>query len=198
MRLENSAVPPPPSELPALLEAARAGDQKAFATLLAQYSPLIEGQLARLRSTDPALTREDEQDLRQEAYLAFYRALMSYDTAQTQVSFGLYAKICMDNALLTARRHSFRAEPLDDAALADVPGSDDDPTRRLREEEDFRTLYRVVEATLSPYENSIWQRFVAGQTAAEIADALGQDTRSVHNALYRIRHKLRSRLTRPE
>lgn len=196
MRPENNHIPPLP-DLPTLLENARGGDQQAFATLLAQYSPLIEGQLSRLRSVDTALTREDEQDLRQEAYLAFYRALMSFDTAQTRVSFGLYAKICMDNALLTARRHQYRAEPLDDAVLADVPGNDDDPTRRLREEEDFRSLYRVVEQTLSPYENSIWQRFVSGQTAAEIATALGQDTRSIHNALYRIRHKLRSRLTPP-
>jgi DNA-directed RNA polymerase specialized sigma24 family protein len=61
----------------------------------------------------------------------------------------------------------------------------------VREQEDYEMLCRTVACVLSPYENQIWQRYVAGATAAEIAARMGKDTRSVHNAIYRIRHKLR-------
>lgn len=178
-----------------LIKLAREGDQEAFTTLLAQYSPLIEGQMTHLRSTVAPLSHEDEQDLRQEAYLAFYRAVLHYDSGQHEVRFGLYAKICIENALISAGRRMMKptAESLDNRTLELLSGaSGDDPTRHLREEEALHTLYGMIERTLSPYENAIWQRYVAGITAPEIAEQLGRDARSIHNAIYRIRRKLRA------
>ena len=178
---------------PDTLHLAKQGDQSAFAALLAQYTPLIERQLMSARSRRPDILPEDEKDLRQEAYLAFYRALMSFDVSQGEVSFGLYAKICMENGLISAlRKMRPSAESLDTDRMAELPaGSEGDPTRRLREQEDYEALCRRIALVLSPYENTIWQRYVAGRTAGEIADELGRDHRSIHNAIYRIRHKLR-------
>ena len=183
-----------PNELrPDTQHLAKQGDQSAFAALLAQYTPLIERQLMSARSRRPDILPEDEKDLRQEAYLAFYRALMSFDVSQGEVSFGLYAKICMENGLISAlRKMRPSAESLDTDRMAELPaGSEGDPTRRLREQEDYEALCRRIALVLSPYENTIWQRYVAGRTAGEIADELGRDHRSIHNAIYRIRHKLR-------
>ena len=183
-----------PNELrPDTLYLAKEGDQSAFATLLAQYTPLIEHQLVSARARRSDILPEDEKDLRQEAYLAFYRALMSFDVSQGEVSFGLYAKICIENGLISAlRKMRPSAESLDTERMAELPaGNEGDPTRRLRELEDYEALCRRISLVLSPYENTIWQRYVAGRTAGEIATELGRDHRSIHNAIYRIRHKLR-------
>ncbi len=180
-----------------LLLRAREGDAQAFDTLLSQYMPMIEHRLLLARSRYAALTSEDEQDLRQEAHLAFYRALISYDLDQREVSLGLYAKVCVEHALTSALRKMSAAAPslvsLDPEELAALPAEDGtaDPTRRLREQEDYEALCRIIARTLSPYENNIWQRYIAGATVSEIARALGKDTRSIHNAIYRIRRKLR-------
>ena len=178
----------------ALLEKAKNGDQQAFDALLTQYMPVIDHRLSSIRSQYSTLTSEDEKDLRQEAYLAFYRASVSYDVTQHEVSFGLYAKICIENGLISAlRKMKPTATALDIEALSELPdtAAQNDPTRRVREQEDYEMLCRTVACVLSPYENQIWQRYVAGATAAEIAARMGKDTRSVHNAIYRIRHKLR-------
>jgi RNA polymerase sporulation-specific sigma factor len=177
-----------------LLCAARKGDQQAFDELLTQYMPIIEHQLSGIRSKYSAVTIEDEKDLRQEAYLAFYRATASYDVTQHEVSFGLYAKICVENGLISAlRKMKPSVLPLDMETLSAIPdwGKESDPTRRVREQEDYEALCRTIAGVLSPYENQIWQRYIAGATAARIAEQMGKDTRSVHNAIYRIRHKLR-------
>ncbi len=177
-----------------LLCRAKAGESAAFNALLSQYMPLIEHQLAMVRAQSDNVFPEDEKDLRQEACLAFYRALESYDLSQQEVSFGLYAKICIENALVSALRKLRRVvQPLDTDELAAIPdeNAEGDPTRRLREQEDYEALCRIIARTLSPYENNIWQRYMAGATVAQIAVALGRDKRSIHNAIYRIRHKLR-------
>ena len=183
-----------PAEQAELIRRARQGNGAAFDELLSQYTPLIEHQVAGARARSSGVLPEDEKDLRQEACLAFYRALLNYDLEQSEVSFGLYAKICIGNALVSAVRRMHPATtPLDVAALADLPADDEgDPTRRLREREDYEALCRVIARTLSPYENNIWQRYIAGATVPQIAAAVGRDTRSIHNAIYRIRNKLRS------
>lgn len=182
------------AEVGELLSLARTGDQQAFDVLLAQYMPIIEHQLAGIRSRYSTVSSEDEKDLRQEAYLAFYRATVSYDVSQHEVSFGLYAKICVENGLISALRKmkpSTLSLDMETLSVLPDPGEAGDPTRRLREQEDYEALCRTIAAVLSPYENQIWQRYMAGATAASIARQMGKDTRSVHNAIYRIRHKLR-------
>jgi RNA polymerase sporulation-specific sigma factor len=177
-----------------LLSIAKTGDQAAFDTLLTQYTPLIEHRLQTVRTRRPDILPEDEKDLRQEAHLAFYRALLGYNVEQHDVSFGLYAKICIENALVSAlRKIQPSSELLDYDTMVSLPaGNEEDPSQRLREQEDYEALCHRIARILSPYENAIWQRYIAGMTASQIAEQLGRDSRSIHNAIYRIRHKLRS------
>ena len=177
-----------------LIGRVRRREAGAFDELLCRYEPMIEHQLSALCSRSPMLTEQDKEDLRQEAHVAFYRATVNYDIEQHEVSFGLYAKICVENGLAGVLRKLRPAHlPLDEEELAlqSTQSGEDDPTRRLREKEDYEALCRVISRLLSPYENDIWQRYIAGNTAMEIAQQMGQDVRSVHNAIYRIRHKLR-------
>jgi RNA polymerase sporulation-specific sigma factor len=177
-----------------LLSRAKAGDQTAFDALLTQYTPLIEHRLSVARARRSDVLPEDEKDLRQEAHLAFYRALLGYNADQQEVSFGLYAKICIENALISALRKIRPAEEtVDYDTLATLPAdSREDPTQRLREQEDYEALCHRIARALSPYESAIWQCYIAGMTASQIAEQLDRDSRSIHNAIYRIRNKLRN------
>ena len=83
----------------------------------------------------------------------------------------------------------------DEEAPTSMETADDsNPAKRLMDEEAYLALYRKVKQTLSDYENRIWWLYLSGRTAKDIADALQTEEKSVQNALYRIRKKLRSEI----
>ena len=177
-----------------LIEQAQSGDQTAFEELLNRYTPLIESMTEHFSgSFRPS---QDKEDLRQEAVLCFYKALMRFDTSQEQVQFGFYAKECIKNGLISSlralRKHE-RVVLLDDrnSPLAE-PADDEDPSQRIVETESYLEISRRICEVLSEYENRIWWLYLSGRTAKEIAALTERDEKSVQNAIYRIRKKLRS------
>ena len=172
--------------------AVRAGDQAAFSALLADYEPLLCAEISR-RAT--GLGQQDVEDLRQCALLALYRATLNFDLSQSEVEFGLYAKICIANALVSQLRfiNRYRSEvSVADAQEASEVG--EDPAARVMQDEAVAALYARVRSLLSPYENRVWALHMAGLSTAKIAKALQKDTHSIENAVYRIRRKLRAEL----
>ena len=181
-------------ELLTLIRQAQGGSQEAYVTLLSKYRPLLDASVGRFAVSE--LSHQDLEDMREEAERVFLNALITYDTEQEGVEFGLYAKICLHNGLIsewrkldTRRRHS--ALPLEEDEAAER----EDPADRLIEEERFRQLYRHVREHLSDMENRVWWLYVAGVEVPEIARRLDKDEKSIHNAIYRIRQKLRRLLT---
>ena len=167
--------------------------EDAFGTLLQRYLPLVEKTVGRF--SDALATESDREDLRQEALLAFYRAAMTYDLSKEGVSFGLYAQICMTNRLVSCvRRMKRRAEeetlPLDGDAVD--AGDDSDPSALIAERERLHGVYEVIRRVLSPFEETVWQHYVEGRSAREIAARLGKSEKTVTNAVGRIRRKLRA------
>ena len=177
----------------ALIQSAQNGDQDAFEELLERYTPLIDSMVYN-QGIAQGLTVQDCEDHRQEAVLAFYRALMHYDTAQSEVQFGLFAKLCIKNALYSHLRKLKRRQDLllEDQAEAICEDPEGDPANRVMAEESYVELSRTIHDVLSEYENQIWWLYLSGRTAKEIADHLDRDERSVQNAVYRIRKKLRT------
>ena len=184
-------------ELRCLVLLARNNDQSAFAALLSRYSPMIESLLLRIRTAQ--MSEEDIKDLRQEAYVCFYRALTRYDMEQNEVDFGLYAKICVERGLISAMRgmkHLSAAPtlPLDELEEFEDTEAQGDPSALLVQKESFEHLYAQVCRLLSPYENEVWRLYTAGYSAGAIATRTGKEEKSIHNAIYRIRKKLRAAL----
>ncbi len=178
---------------------AQEGSDEACRELRAKYRPLLESSVARFASSD--LTRQERADLWEEADRVFLAAISSYDCEQDAVDFGLYAKICLRNGLISEwRRMEIRRRvlPVDDtdAVLLPLQESADreDPAGRMMEEESFRSLCRTVRSSLSDLENRVWWPYVTGVPIAEIARDIGRDERAVHNAIYRIRRKLREKI----
>lgn len=184
-----------------ILLLAKQGDQDAFERLLENYRPLISSLVKSAVSEFP-FSDSDYEDLYQEAVILFFRALERYDTEQEDVAFGLFAKICIRNGLITqAKKLQKRLHLLSLDGTGAAGDTDeiplDEPYHRLVEEESYRALYENVRATLTPYENRVWWLYLSGRTAKEIASALEKDEKSVHNAIFRIRRKLRSVIPHP-
>lgn len=178
-----------------LLSLAKHDNGGAFADLCAMYEPLICAEVSRSSARIPGAGNEsDRDDLRQVALMAFYRAVCSYDSAQSGVEFGLYAKICIGNALISYlrslghRKHEF---PMSDRMTGEATHAFDDPAAGVMEEEALEGLRARIRRSLSPYENRVWNFCTLGYSSGEIAKFLGKSTRSIENAVYRIRQKLR-------
>lgn len=187
-----------PTLLNTLICRARQNDDEAFEELLKRYTPLIENMTSQF--TARCEQSEDREDLRQEAILGFYKALTRYNTDQTEVQFGLYAKECIRNRLTSYLRRIKKYEqirPLEDENSEMIEDAEQDPVNRIVEQENYLELYNRVCSMLSDYENRVWWMYLSGRTAAEIASKLDKDEKSVQNAIYRIRRKLRSVIPYP-
>ena len=170
-----------------LIYAAGSGDE----ALLEAYEPLIDKMSRSFAKAadDP----EAYEDMRQEACIAFYKAVQGYDSArQAEVTFGLFAKLCIRNRLISYTRKLLRHEAV--LPLEERIKTDEDVTAGVVAEETYMELYRRIESVLSPYENRVWWLYLSGQTTGTIAEELGKDEKSVQNAIYRIRKKLRQEL----
>ena len=196
----NSLHRPDPAVRELVLQA-QAGSREAYLTLLAKYRPLLEASVSRFGAAE--MTDQELTDMREEAEQVFLSAVSTYDTEQESVDLGLYAKICLRNGLVSEWRHLSSLRRVAALSLGeDIPEGvsdrDTDPARQMMEDERFGQLCRTVRSHLSDFENQVWWQYVTGVPVADIAAGMGRDERAVHNAIYRIRKKLRERLTPPE
>lgn len=185
--------------LNAYIASAQKGDGDAFSTLLEKYEPLIKSTVARTMAKMPELTETDAEDLRQEAVLAFYSALMTYDFLISDVEFGLYAKVCISNRLVSQmrrlKRHiEHRAASIDQDDILRFVGTEEDPAARLIENESEQSLLKVISDCLSEYEYKVLELYMSGMSSAEMAERLESTEKSVNNAMFRIRTKLKKHL----
>ena len=181
-------------ELGELISCVKSGDNEAFELLLEKYTPLIESLVVKCLDEEYSLHGDD---FRQEATVVFYKSILTYDNEQNEVEFGLYAKICISNALISQIRtlKKRKGESLSDTSADSLfDNNSEDPSTRILEQENLKSLYSVIRGNLSEFEYHIWQLYVQGRTAKQIGEAVGKDEKSVSNAIYRIRKKLRALL----
>ncbi|MBQ7384283.1 MAG: sigma-70 family RNA polymerase sigma factor [Clostridia bacterium] len=181
------------TEVNDLIVQVREDDQGAFVRMLEMYRPLLDSALARFCKDEPSAWFKE--DLYQEAVLVFYNAILNYDIENEGVEFGLYAKICVKNALISQIRalEKRRAESSVPMIDDDLSGAEE-PSARIIEQESLRRIDSVIRRNLSDYEYRVWCLYASGKTAKEIGALVGNGERSVANAIYRIRKKLRKLL----
>lgn len=175
-----------------LVSQAQGGDADALELLRDLYMPLL--QSACSRHFAEGMQTEDGEELFAEALVAFCNAVLAYDLDVVGIEFGLYAKICVDNALISYRRAFERRSRFASVSLESIDEKSDgneDLISALVARENASLLARKISSLLSKYENRVWWLYVAGLSAKDIALRVGTDERSVHNAVYRIRRKLR-------
>ena len=167
-----------------LLLAAKNGDGQAFSELAAKYSPLIGAAVEKYRR----MCGESTDDLHQEALLAFYRAVKTYDTEKKGVTFGLYAKICINNRMISILRRA-GAESRRKAAVSLMKTSARTTDRYFPA---LDGISEMMDRLLTKYEKKVLIMYIEGKSYKDIALTLGRNEKSVDNALFRARSKLRS------
>lgn len=203
-----SETQPPDDLIDDLITDAKKGIDEAYIKLHELYLPLIESMTAKYTAAGE-FSKEDEDDMRQEAELAFYRALISYNTSQNKVTFGLYAKICIGNGLISYLRkfgadkknvsedESKQTLSIDEFDEKIIPIYSDEgrsPLDYIIMNETASDISRIISDELTVYEKKVFNLYVQGRSAKEVALLVGRSEKSVSNAIYRIRAKIRSLL----
>lgn len=164
-----------------ILAALQSGDEKDFSRLLEIYEPLISHMAASAYERFRDIGAETD-DLRQEAVIALYKAASAYDIGQSDVTFGLYAKICIKNRLISVSRRLSRASKAKRVAKKERAQTSSQRTIEIPE---------TLLSQFSDYERSVWKLYALGESYADMARTLGRGEKSIENALYRIRAKLK-------
>ena len=168
-----------------LIERTRMGDAEAFEHLAERYEPLIQSMTAKMHAVSDGVL--DPEDLRQEALLALYTAAMNY-REQDEVTFGLYAKICVRNRLVSLIRRSHH-----DSSVRELTREEEktDPEQSCIERESWIETQQRIREVLSDFEQKVLARYIQGKSYEAIASSLGVTEKSVDNAIYRLKAKLK-------
>ena len=199
-------------EVRELLAGVRREEEGAFERLAEKYSSLTESAVHRFAPSfgiSGEVGRGDNvydmDDLRQHAAMALYRAAAAYraDEEGEKVSFGLYAKVCIRNAMITELRR-YRREVKKRTLSGKTDGNRKrrvkgcitvgDPLYRIVSEEGMLETLTAFRSALSGYEKEVFEYYIVGKSVTEIAERLGKDEKSVSNALYRMKVKIRGLL----
>lgn len=165
----------------------QSGSNESFSVLKNKYAPLIT---SLVRSFESGAV--DISEYEREAESALLKAAVRFDVSQGEVAFGLFAKICIRNALISLRRKEMsrkrrveqKGEPRKKRSgfqMAD--GRDTAETEKLVEN---------IKSVLSPYEKRVFSEYMSDKTVEEIAIAVGRPKKSVNNAIYRIKEKVKA------
>ncbi len=188
--------------------------QAAFAILSERYSALILGTVASFHTAANTANAAnaanaanvaamagniEREDMLQEANIALFDAAVTYKH-QNSVSFGLYAKICINNRIISRLRASggkYREtsslEQLREMGICTecLTSADPDPSNLVIEKENFKSLKSLIHRNLSKYENKVFSLYMQGHPAKDIAALVEKPHKSIDNAICRIRAKLK-------
>ena len=195
--MRNAQSLPGESELDdlTLITRYRAGDEAACTVLLARYANLINRRIANI-----GISGEDNDDLRQEAYMGLMGAIRSYDP-QKGGSFSGYAAACIGNSMknLFAAASTQKAKlyrqtvPIDDIENETLAYQGNlDPESIFLNKEACGELKRLMDELLSGFEKDVLFSYLSGCDYKDIAARLHSSQKSVDNALQRARRKLKA------
>ena len=186
MTLNNNGLTSDQAE-ESLIASAREGDERAFEALAESYKRILE---YHIRTLDPPVSMYD--DLFQEGLIGLLKAVRSYDGKSS--SFATFASHCIRNSIISGVR-KFNSQTKNTT----IDNSDSIPEDTVPSAEDItvdairaKLLYKTVSDALSDYERMIFEMYLSDLSYESIAFVTGRDIKSVQNAVYRIRTKLKS------
>lgn len=189
-----------------ILDLYKKGDDKALDFLLEKYK-LLASKIAR----SYFLVGAQSEDILQEAMIGLYSACRTFDS-NAQTSFKSFATLCINravqSAIKTANRlknkylnESYTLTSQGAVMIDDVVGENEDvclyiPSNTIQPEDALLAnerkieLENIIEENLSKKEKNVLALYLTGLSYAEIANRLGETTKSVDNAISRTKKKL--------
>ena len=166
--------------------------KEAVSELISRYIRLI-----LKRANTYSDNYSDVEDLTQDGMLAFYEAVDSFDLSRG-TKFSSYADVCVSNRIKTAaaKLAAINSTFSDiDSECEDISVTEASPESICLEEENFRSINREITAILAPLEVKVFRLYLDGTPYREIAEKLDITEKSVDNAVFRIRKKLKKFLS---
>jgi len=218
-RLNGSAQPVSPNpqlELDDhyLVALAKDGRAEAYDAIVRRYRGFV-----RLKASSYFLLGGESDDLVQEGLLGLYKAVRDY-RSDRESSFRSFAELCITRQIITAVKTATRNKhtPLNQyvsfsqtpAAAGDsdttldeiLPGpSASDPVNQVIASEELESLVSCLSGTtgvLSDLESSVLSLYLDGHSYEATANRLDCDTKTVDNALQRVKRKVATHLASRE
>ena len=183
---------------------ARNGDNLALDALIRRYTTFV-----RLKASSYFLAGGDGDDLIQEGLIGLYKAVRDF-RPDKETSFRSFAELCVTRQIITAIKTAtrFKHAPLNtyvsfsntpagqeadsDCTLGDaLPGPRvNDPAVRVISTEELQSLVFCLGTGLSPLESDTLRLYLEGSSYEEMAESLGCDTKTIDNALQRVKRKV--------
>jgi RNA polymerase sporulation-specific sigma factor len=187
-----------------LIMRARNGDSSALEFLIRRYTGFV-----RLKASSYFLAGGDSEDLIQEGLIGLYKAVRDF-RADKETSFRSFAELCVTRQIITAIKTAtrFKHAPLNtyvsfshtpagqdsdsDCTLGDaLPGpSVDEPSTCVISTEELQSLVFTLGTGLSNLESDALRLYLEGSSYEEMAEELGCDTKTIDNALQRVKRKV--------
>src|SRR5476651_449530 len=186
---------------------ARNGSTLAMDQLMRRYTSFV-----RLKASSYFLAGGDSDDLIQEGLVGLYKAIRDFRTDR-ESSFRNFAELCITRQIITAvktatrNKHtplnqyvSFSSTPAgagDDVPTLDqiLPGSTvHDPVNQVISSEELRSLVGCLSSALSELESRVLSLYLDGYSYEQVGERLSCDTKTVDNALQRVKRKVGAHL----
>lgn len=182
-----------------LVRLAQAGDNAAMERLCVRYKDAV-----RMMARPYFLIGADRDDLLQEGMIGLYKAIRDYQEGHN-ASFSSFAEVCVTRQIISAIKASLRQkhQPLnsyislhhtmgdgENKELMELLGRGEDPEEAFISRETAQHIRKSLQEQLTPLERQAAELFLEGLSYEEIAARLGRGSKSVDNALSRVRKKL--------
>jgi RNA polymerase sporulation-specific sigma factor len=187
-----------------LVVKARNGDSQALDQLIRRYTGFV-----RLKASSYFLAGGDSEDLIQEGLIGLYKAVRDF-RHDKETSFRSFAELCVTRQIITAIKTAtrFKHSPLNtyvsfshtpagqdpdgECSLGDaLPGpSVNDPSVCVISTEELQSLVFALGSGLSKLEADALKLYLEGSSYEEMAEDLGCDTKTIDNALQRVKRKI--------
>src|SRR5438105_10546370 len=191
-----------------LVALAKSGKRDAYDRIVRRYYGFV-----RLTASSYFLSGGDSDDLIQEGLVGLYKAVRDYRTDR-ESSFRNFAELCITRQIITAVKTSTRNKhtPLNEyVSFSQTPTSSGgdgdrtldellpgptvhDPVNQVISSEELKSLVACLSSVLSELESSVLSLYLDGYSYETIAERLACDTKTVDNALQRVKRKVGAHL----
>lgn len=173
------------TDICSLISLCREHSDEAFDELVRRYTPMMRKVILSFGSLP-----YEYSELFSEACVALHTAAGRFDVAQQEVTFGLFARICIRNRIVDLIRAAESERAILDRDVEQM-AYESNVEKRLEEREMFDTLLLSAKDLLSDYEYRVLLLHIQGYKTAAIASMLSRSAKSVDNAKSRLFRRLR-------
>ncbi|WP_101773867.1 RNA polymerase sporulation sigma factor SigH [Peptostreptococcus faecalis] len=193
-----------------IIKKAKEGDTESIDYIIDKYRIMVKS-----KAKTYFLIGADKDDIIQEGMIGLYKAIRDYNDEKTS-SFRSFADLCITRQIITAIKTATRQKhiPLNSYVSLNKPvfegesertlydtvisNVESDPEKLIIGKENYEYIEKKINEVLSPFEEEVLILYISGHSYSDIAKELKKDSKSVDNAIQRIKRKMEKHLENRE